>query len=207
MSEESEKQCAGLHELHEFWFEGYDGWGNEEMGKKWFAGGEEIDAVLCERFAGLAADAAQGKLDDCASDDRLASALVIALDQLPRNLHRGAAEAFACDGKSIALAQGLVADGRLASMWPCERLFVLMPYQHSEDIKVQEASVRLFQELSDSEPEGQAGFFEGTVKYAQLHHDIVARFGRFPHRNKALGRQMTDEESSWLEEGGETFGQ
>lgn len=203
-----EEPCTHLRELHEFWFADYEGWGNEEFGKRWFMANEEFDKSLHDSFSGLANEAAQGNLDGCADQDRhLAAALVVALDQLPRNLHRGTAQAFACDDKALALAQRLVSEGNLEAMWPCERMFVLMPYQHSEDLAVQRESVRLFQQLADSAPEGEDEFLQGTVKYAQLHLDIVERFGRFPHRNKALGRETTEEEAAWLKGGGETFGQ
>ena len=199
--------CSRLDELHEFWFAGNDGWFGEAEGKRWFMGGEELDAQVSERFAGLAADAAAGALDGCASNDRHLAALVVALDQLPRNLHRGKPEAFAADGKAIALARKSAGSGRLEGLWPAERLFVLMPYQHSEDLEVQDEGVRLFLEFSGQAPAEHAEFAAGTHKYAVIHRDIIARFGRFPHRNAALGREPTEEETRWLAEGGETFGQ
>ena len=198
---------TNLKDLHEFWFQGYDGWLAEDQGKRWFAGGKDMDRQVKERFTDLATSASAGKLDDQKQDDRLVAALVVALDQLPRNIHRGTAVAFAADAQAMTLTQELLTSGRFQGLWPAEKLFVLMPFQHVEDLSLQEESIRLFKELAQSTPENHRKFIEGTVEYAILHRDIIARFGRFPHRNKALGREPTPEETAWLADGGHSFGQ
>lgn len=204
----SDASCDGLEELHEFWFLGHTGWGSEELGKRWFMSDKELDVEIEGKFSQLAADAAEGRLDGCAGESgAMASALVIALDQLPRNLHRGTAKAFETDAKAFALSSRLAAEGRLKDMLPCERMFAIMPYQHVEDLEGQRVSVRLFAELAESAPEEFRRFPDLATDSARKHLEIVERFGRFPHRNKALGRETTDEERAWLEEGGESFGQ
>jgi len=131
--------------------------------------------------------------------------LILLLDQLPRAIHRDTPEAFAQDAAArILVEQGLEsgADGLLR---PIERLFFYLPLEHSEDLEDQDRSVELFRELAESVPDGQRLAFTNFVDYAQKHRDVVASFGRFPHRNRILGRESTAEEIAFLEQPGSSF--
>jgi len=170
----------------------------------WF--GSAHDAEIRERFAELARRAAEGELAAWADSPRRRLALILLLDQMPRNLHRGTAEAFAQDEKALGLALSgmqLGADGALS---PVERMFFYMPLQHAESREVQDESVAAFRRLAGEAPEEMRGAFAAGVKFAELHRQIIERFGRFPHRNRVLGRESTREEIEYLQSA-ETFGQ
>jgi uncharacterized protein (DUF924 family) len=178
----------------------------------WFGGdgpekGAARDAQIREKLAPLLERAAHGEFDSWASSPRRRLALILLFDQVPRNIFRGTARSFAFDEKALRLAvEGLhlAADQALD---PLERLFFYLPLEHAESMEAQEASVKAFERLAEESPAELRGIIEGTVKYARSHRDIVAKFGRFPHRNAALGRQSTPAELEWLESGGERFGQ
>ncbi len=162
----------------------------------WFAPEPGLDDTIRTRFLGTYEQAASGALDGWAESAEGALALVVVLDQFPRNMFRGQARAFAADDKALAIAEDAVArrlDQALPALW---RTFLYLPFEHAEDRATQERSVALFRSLGDAE----------TLRYAEAHRDIVARFGRFPHRNAILGRDSTPEEAAWLAAGGETFG-
>lgn len=129
---------------------------------------------------------------------------IVLRDQFPRNLFRGQARAFAGDPAALALAQRLIADDGPAtghrSLQPLERWFVYLPLEHAEDLALQDRCVALFQALAADAP----GFAE-ALRYAEAHRDVIARFGRFPHRNAALGRQSTPEELVYLATPGSGF--
>jgi uncharacterized protein (DUF924 family) len=175
----------------------------------WFAGDAsaqravwfERDAAFDTACAGLAAGRAlakAGALDAWAETAKGGLALVILLDQFSRNLHRGTAEAFAADAKARAVARGMLARGFDQALTPVERMFVYLPFEHSEDLADQELSVQLFTAL------GRAGGEDISV-YAIRHRDVIRRFGRFPHRNAALGRANTTAEEAYLAEAGAGF--
>ena len=163
-------------------------WFDEATRPRWFVKDPAFDAELGERFGPLAALAAEGALDHWADTPRGALALVILLDQLPRNLHRGRPEAFAQDAKARAVATKALAAGHDAAMTPEERLFLSLPFEHSEALADQERSMALFEALGDPE----------LLDYARRHYEIIHRFGRFPHRNAVLGRASTADELAFL---------
>ena len=181
-------------ELLEFWF-GDTG----EARDVWFKTDPAFDAVLRARFGALQARAARGELDHWAESAAGALALVLLLDQLPRNLNRGAAAAFACDEHARRVARHAIARGLDQEWPPVRRQFLYLPFEHSETLADQEDGVRHFASL----PEG--AFRDGCVDYARRHHAIVARFGRFPHRNRALARPSTAAEEDFLKEPGSSF--
>ena len=123
---------------------------------------------------------------------------MIVLDQFPRNMFRGTARMFEADRQALAAAVEGVARHDDAGLTVNERSFLYMPYMHSEEIDMQERSVSLFKELAESAPSELRGAMIAAVQYAQKHHDIIARHGRFPHRNTALGRQSTPQELAFL---------
>jgi uncharacterized protein (DUF924 family) len=160
--------------------------------KVWFEQDAAFDAA-CTAFAPDRNAAKQGKHDDWADTPHGGLALLILLDQLSRNLHRGTAEAFAADAKARAIARAMIARGFDQALTPVERMFVYLPFQHSEDLADQDASVRLFEAL-------RATLGDQTCDYAARHHDVIRRFGRFPHRNATLGRTNTADEAVYLTE-------
>jgi uncharacterized protein (DUF924 family) len=202
------------HELLEFWFgpRPYDlGTATLRM-PLWFGDvtpkrQQAFDRELASRFGEAARAAAAGDHADWAASPRRALALVLLLDQLPRNLHRGTAAAFAQDRAALEVVVAGMQHGADAALEPIERLFFYLPLQHAEALSVQEESLAASRRLVAEAPPAWRPLLAGAAGYAQQHHDIIARFGRFPHRNAALGRASTPEEAGWLAEGGERFGQ
>lgn len=177
-----DQPLAGFEGVLAFWFaEGRD--------KQWFARSEAFDAAVAEALGPWYRRALTGALEDWRRSAHGALALVLLLDQVPRQLHRGRAEAFACDARARAVAREAVDSGRDRLLTTTERLFLYLPFEHSEDPADQERAVALIAELGDAE----------WTRYAEQHRDIVARFGRFPHRNAALGRATTPEEAAFLQ--------
>lgn len=166
----------------------------------WFKVDPRFDGELRTRFLPLQLRASSGQCADWALESEPSLAVILLLDQLPRNLYRGTGEAFATDAMAreaarSALARGL--DRSLPAVW---RQFMYLPFEHSEDLSDQERSIALFETLTRDPA------FAGTLDYAKRHHAIIAQFGRFPHRNKALGRATTPEEEEFLKEPNSSFG-
>ena len=186
----------------EFWFGdcAVTGIGRKQL---WFQGGVAFDEE-CGRFRSLQAAALRGELDGWAATPRGLLALVILLDQLSRNLFRGTAAAFAGDPQALALARRAVALAWDRELHPLERSFLYLPFEHSEDAGDQEESVRQYTSLRDE----HGGRFdsEESLQFAVDHREIIARFGRLPHRNRVLGRENTDAEEAYLKDASH-FGQ
>ncbi|MBY0423608.1 MAG: DUF924 family protein [Parvularculaceae bacterium] len=159
--------------------------------KAWFTKDDAFDAQ-CRAFLPLHEAAARGALDDWTQGPESALALVLLLDQFPRNLFRGGARTFASDAKARTAAGAAIARGFDQAVEPALRLFFYLPFEHSEDIADQDESVRLFAAAGDAH----------DLRFAEIHRDIIRRFGRFPHRNAALGRTTTAEEAAFLAGGG-----
>lgn len=175
--------------------------------KRWFQGGQALDAEIQQRFGVAVAAALAGEYTQWEESPRARLALVILLDQFPRNIHRGTALAFAGDARAVALSRRTIAENALRTMTPLEQLFMLMPYQHVEYLPAQEEGLLQFRELATAEVDDVvARFLQSSLDYAVQHRDIIARFGRFPYRNKVLGREATNEELEWLKTGAR-FGQ
>lgn len=196
-------------EVLEFWLADSDRDPDTAKSRKdmWFGGSSEVDAEIARRFAGLVDEVASGLRDDWLDHPAGHLAQILVLDQFPRNLYRNTARAFAYDGKALDLTSSLLNSGAIDTLGWISRVFALMPMQHSEDAGVQDRSVEEFERLARQCPEDFRALLENNAGYARLHRDIVARFGRFPHRNKILGRQSTREEEAWLADGAPTFGQ
>jgi uncharacterized protein (DUF924 family) len=201
---------AEIDEILDYWFEGCptDAGCLKALMKKWFAGSADNDRELSERFGAIASAAAAGELMHWSETARGRLALILLLDQLPRNLHRGTAAAFAQDGKALALALDGIAQRQDRELDPLQRIFFLMPLQHAESRETQARSTAAFESLASEYRSGSAGpLLENTAKFAFDHREIVDRFGRFPHRNRVLGRESTDEELKFLASGSPSFGQ
>lgn len=165
-------------------------WFNLEP-KQWWGGGPELDEEIHRRFLDLWEEKRQLPADRFLDHPLTAATGVILFDQFPRNMFRGHADQFSTDPLALAIAKGAVDLGLDEDLEPQERGFLYMPFQHSEDLDDQKRSLLLFTKLGD----------DNQLKYAKLHHDIIKRFGRFPHRNKILGRTPRPEEV----EAGEVF--
>ena len=187
--EEEERDIAPppadwAQQLLNFWFKDHDM-------SHWFGGGaefdEEIRSLAADWWTVLRAQPASTFLQD----EQTALAAILLFDQVPRNIFRGSADAFASDELAVAIAQGVV-DRQCDQRWEkYQRLFAYLPFEHSEDMGDQRESLRLIAQLGDEE----------LLGYAQKHYDIVAKFGRFPHRNAVLGRQSRPEEAEAIEAG------
>lgn len=173
--------------------------------RRWFMRDDAIDNVIRERFSVLTDLAARGEIDSWAATPRGWLALLILLDQFPRNLHRGAAQAFMVDAKAQQLAQDGIARGFDVLLAPAERLFAYLPFEHAENLALQERSVALFAALREAAPAVLREVFDGFLDYAVRHREVIARFGRFPHRNAALGRESTIAEREYLAKPGTGF--
>ena len=167
-----------------FWF----GAGSE----KWFSRDDAFDAAIREQFLPTYEAAAAGRLADWEATPESALALILVLDQFPRNMFRGSPRTFAADALALAVAKRAVAQGFDQKLELPKRNFFYMPFMHSENPADQERCVALSRQNAD----------ENTLKYAKLHADIIRRFGRFPHRNALLGRSTTPAEQAFLDAGG-----
>ena len=172
----------------------------------WFSADEERDQIMADRFSGLVDECAAGHHYHWLDDPEGRLAMILALDQLPRNLFRGTPRAFSNDSYTAALCLAAAHTGQDKALKPIQRAFLYMPLQHFEDLQVQEAGVQLYERLAEENPEWPV-FAEGFTAFARLHRDIIAHFGRFPHRNKVLNRESTPEEAEYLAGDAPTFGQ
>lgn len=158
---------------------------------KWFGGGAEFD-IECERFRDLHFSAARGEHAGWLDDALGALAVLLLLDQIPRNLFRGSAHSYATDPLARKYAARVIDAGHDQSFEPLLRGFFYLPFEHSEAMADQDRAVELFEAL------GNANYLD----YACKHRDVIAQFGRFPHRNAALGRESTPSELAYLKSGG-----
>jgi uncharacterized protein (DUF924 family) len=164
----------------------------------WFTGGAAIDEEIRQRFAGLVARARAGQLDAWTETSRGTLALIILIDQFSRNLHRGTPAAFSHDPVGLALAEQGFAAGRFDELGPIERMFAAMPFRHAEDVTAQKRGVALAVTDALAGPPHLKDYLIYSVDWARKHLDVIVRFGRFPHRNAALGRASTPEELEYL---------
>jgi uncharacterized protein (DUF924 family) len=160
--------------------------------ERWFEHDDAFDAEIRARFAATYEDAAAGRLRAWEDEPQSALALVIVLDQFPRNMFRGSARAFDTDALARAAAERAIARGFDRKIAMPERVFFYLPFEHSEASADQERSVALIGATGDAD----------LRKWAELHADIIRRFGRFPHRNALLGRTTTADEQAFLDGGG-----
>jgi uncharacterized protein (DUF924 family) len=167
---------------------------------EWFRKREEFDVAISDNFKALYECGARGELEGWRGTPLGALAYVILFDQFSRNMFRGSAQAFAFDSLALAAAEQSIANGYAAQIPPPMRMFLYMPFEHSEARADQERSVALFQSLADEAPE-----LTDMLEYANRHRDVIMRFGRFPHRNPILGRLNTLEEEEFLKQPGSWF--
>jgi uncharacterized protein (DUF924 family) len=169
-----------------------------ERGKLWFGGGPDFDAQIRERFGEMLGRAERGELDGWAAEPRGRLALIILLDQFSRNVHRGKSDAFAHDEKALELARTAFDSGMYDGADAIERLFALLPFSHAEDLDAQKRAVQLSIQSFRAAPPFLRKFLVSSTDFARKHLAVIARFGRFPHRNPTLGRASTAEELEYL---------
>lgn len=179
----------------------------DARGALWFGADPEVDAEIGRRFGATAAAAAAGELSEWARAPRSCLALVIVLDQFPRNLHRGTRAAFAQDARALRLAERAVGCGYLLELRPAKQGFLLMPYEHAETRTVQRRGVALFEAAARRAAPEWKKLMDDFAHFAREHAAIVERFGRFPHRNAVLHRHPTPDEAAYLAAKHSTFGQ
>ena len=194
---------ADAQAVLDFWFGPPDDPGHTQTRPQWFRKDEAFDAAIAQRFGPLIERALVGGIDDWIAAPLAplpALSRVIVLDQFTRNSFRGTARAFAGDAMALQTARALVASGLDRQLGGVQRQFCYLPFEHAEDLSHQRTAVQLFAQLGRDEPA-----LAGLTEWAQRHMDIVARFGRFPHRNAALGRASTPEELAFLQQPGSSF--
>lgn len=190
-----------------FWFgAGTDDTATAQTQRKlWWSKDAAVDAGMHMRFATLVNAAAAGGHDDWAETPRGRLALVLLFDQFPRNIYRDTPQAFAHDARALELALAGIAAGADQALRPIERVFCYLPLEHAESMAMQDRSVALFTALAAGVAESDRETFSGYVDYARRHREVIARFGRFPHRNRILGRISTPEETAFLKQPGSSF--
>ena len=186
---------AAAHEVLDFWFGPSDSATRGAFRAAWFAVDPAFDREIRERFLPLYEEAAAGRLNDWKTTPESCLALVLALDQFPRNMFRGSPRAYGTDAEALATAGFAMAAEYDAILPHFTRKFLYMPYMHSERLADQERSVALFEDLGE----------EASLKAALRHFEIIERFGRFPHRNAVLGRPSSPEEVAFLREPDSSF--
>ena len=164
----------------------------------WFGEDAAFDEQVKAEFADDVARASAGQLDHWAKQPRGRLALIILLDQFRRNIFRSSADAFALDGKALKLCVQGAMEKKDKGLDPIEKVFFYMPLQHAESARVQAKSCELFNKLAEAVSPTYRETFKTIAQFAELHRDIVDQFGRFPHRNKLLGRKNTPEEEEYL---------
>jgi uncharacterized protein (DUF924 family) len=175
-------------EILKFWFE-------ELEPKQWWVKDLELDQLIIARFSEIHDRATRCELSGWRKDASGRLAEIIILDQFSRNMFRGSPLSFACDPLSLALSQEAISVGADQLLSPVERNFIYMPFMHSESLQIHEDAVELFRS------NGQ----QGNLEYELKHKVIIERFGRYPHRNEALGRESTDDEIEFLQQPGSSF--
>jgi len=177
-------------DILEFWFEDMDLTREREKRDVWFKSTPEFDQAIHDNFLSAYEDAAAGRLDEMKVSREGCLALILILDQFSRNLFRNNPQAFAADAKAREFARYALDNGFDRGLSDFVRVFFYLPFEHSEDLADQELSVKLFSPMNN----------ENTTNAAIGHHDAIARFGRFPHRNAVLGRENTPEEEEYLKD-------
>ncbi len=191
---------ARIGDVLAFWFGASGDAHHNKTRPEWFRKDNAFDAEIRTRFATLIEEALEGRLAPWSTTAEGAVAQILVLDQFTRNAFRDTPRAFAGDAQALSAARALVGEGRDRTLPGVRRMFVYLPFEHAENLQTQEESLRLFGQLARDEPQ-----HADLLNWAQRHHAVIARFGRFPHRNAILGRQSTPEEEAFLKVPGSSF--
>lgn len=192
--------------LHACWFGGKaDDAAADRQSKLWWSKSAALDGELTARFTPLVEAARAGALDGWADTPQGALALILLTDQLPRNIYRGTAAAFASDPQARAVAVAGLDSGMDRQLAPIERVFFYLPLEHAESMADQDRAVSLYTRLFQEAPAAQVERYRNFLTFALRHRRVIERFGRFPHRNAIINRESTPEEISFLQEPGSSF--
>ncbi len=194
-------------EVLRFWLGAHplDAQAMQGMQARWFQKNEAFDAGLRARFLPTIEAARAGRLDHWVQHAESWLALLIVLDQFPRNAFRGQPDSFASDAQALRQALAGIAEGHDQRLPPMARIFCYLPLEHAEDAAMQARAVALFTALAEAPGAEPAAFFAGTLDYAHQHRAVIDRFGRFPHRNAILSRASTADEQRYLAQPGAGF--
>ena len=190
-----------------FWF-GQPGSAVEIAGRQrklWFGKSAANDQAVTAQFADTLAAATAQQCDHWARTPPGRLALLIVFDQFPHHIHRDQPQAFATDPQALGWCLDALATGEDQQLSPIERVFLYLPLEHAESLRMQDMAVSLYTKLADEAATEERALFGGFLDYARQHHDVVARFGRFPHRNAILGRPSSDDELEFLKQPGSRF--
>jgi uncharacterized protein (DUF924 family) len=198
----NDRECIAA--ILEFWFGEINANGvcAHAQQQLWFKSSEDTDGTIRDRFGKLVAAALNGELDHWSELDQGCIALIILLDQFTRNIYRDTPQAFAGDERALALVQSVVANNEHVTAAVIHQVFLYIPYEHSENLTVQEQGILLFDQLLQDCPEAVREQVAGFRQYSVAHRDVIEKFGRFPHRNKILGRESTAVELEHLKDHG-----
>ncbi|MYN15648.1 DUF924 family protein [Rugamonas sp. FT107W] len=187
--------------VFDFWFEPSEGQAADAPRREWFQKDDDFDREIGSRFGALIEQALAGGLRHWDEEGpRSALARILVLDQFCRNVHRGTPLAFAGDPQALQAALAMIDARRDETLTPLQRGFVYLPFEHAEDMAMQERAVALFERMHDAAPT-----VAGMLDFARRHREVIKRFGRFPHRNAILGRVSTPEEQAFLQQPGSGF--
>ena len=195
VSESGQNAASRAESILDFWFAPEPGSEAGRFRSRWFIPNPEFDRLCKARFLTSYEDAAHGRLEDWRNEPRSCLALVLLLDQFPRNMFRDTARAFKTDAKARELSRHAIASGFDRQLSPIKRMFFYLPLEHSENLEDQLESMRLARALAAENPDQAI-----VLKSAEDHLEVIRRFGRFPSRNHALGRQSTAEEMDFLKD-------
>lgn len=173
----------------------------------WYKGGPDVDNEIRSRFGGFVEQACEGRLADWQSTANGSFALVLLLDQFTRNIYRNTPDAYAGDAIAFSVMLHAIESGLDESLHQVARIWTYHPFHHSEEIDEQDRGLRMLNKLVGEVPEAWHPYVNRSIWGWTRHRNIVAQFGRFPHRNKVLGRETTAEEAEFLNADGEAFGQ
>lgn len=193
--------------IRQFWFgsEPDDGRAAAAQSRLWWSKDAALDQAIRTRFAATLDAAMAGRLSGWEEAPQGRLALILLYDQFPRNMYRAKPQAFSYDASALRLCKDGIACGHDPALRPIERVFFYLPLEHSEDLQDQELAVRQFGKLAENASETHKEIFDGFLNYAIRHRDVIAQFGRFPHRNAILGRATTAEEQAFLAQPGSSF--
>ncbi|GJI96885.1 membrane protein [Duganella caerulea] len=190
--------------VFDFWFQPSEGQAADAPRREWFQKDDDFDREIGSRFGALIEQALAGGLRHWDEEGpRSALARILVLDQFCRNVHRGTPLAFAGDPQALQAALAMVDARQDETLTPLQRGFVYLPFEHAEDMAMQERAVALFERMHDADP--SAPGVAGMLDFARRHREVIKRFGRFPHRNAILGRASTPDEQTYLQHPGSGF--
>lgn len=201
MQNDQNDPIALMKTIHHYWFgELTAAMPKQAIVDKWFKHSPQVDAEITERYAPVLEGASRGEYAIWRNSGQGCLVLILLFDQFPRHIYRGDAQAFAYSPQAIETTEHICQQKYDLDMHPVERTFCYLPFEHSEDLKLQERAVLLYKRLAAATNAEQFEFARLGLVMAREHHQIIERFGRFPHRNEVLGRQSTEEETTFLAE-------